>query len=191
MRIDPKRPRRRDLLTRLLYRVGRKPMGELLAPIEAWAHSRPAALGYGALEAGIERTKLDPKLRELAFLKAGAIAGCEWCMDIGSELARRDGVSERQLMELPRHRDSDAFDDRERLVLDYATAMTVTPVAVDDALVERLRAHFSDREVVELTAAIAVENLRARFNWALGIESQNFSEGSFCVRPEIVQGASS
>jgi alkylhydroperoxidase family enzyme len=62
--------------------------------------------------------------------------------------------------------------------------MTTTPVSVSDALVAELGKHFDERELVELTAAIAWENWRARFNHALGIEAQGFSEGAFCPIPE-------
>lgn len=84
-------------------------------------------------------------------------------------------MSERQLQELARYGDSDAFSELEKRVLDYATVMTMTPVSVPDALFDRLRAHFSEAQLVELTATVAWENYRARFDHALGIEAQGFS----------------
>jgi len=68
--------------------------------------------------------------------------------------------------------------------------MTAVPVEVSDALFSRLRAHFTEPQLVELTSAIAWENYRARFDHALGIEAENFSEGAVCalpVRPVEVQ----
>jgi alkylhydroperoxidase family enzyme len=70
------------------------------------------------------------------------------------------------------------------LVIDYAIEMTKTPVDVPDAMFAALRARFDDAQLVELTSAIAWENHRARFNHALGIEAQGFSEGAFCALPE-------
>jgi len=93
-------------------------------------------------------------------------------------------VSEAQLRDLPRYQASAAFAPLEKLVLDYAVAMTNTPVEVPDALFARLREHFADAELVELTAAIAWENYRARFDHAFGIEAQGFSEGAYCPLPE-------
>jgi len=61
--------------------------------------------------------------------------------------------------------------------------MTRTPVEVADALFARLRAEFSDVQLVELTATIAWENYRARFDHAFGIEAEGFSEGAFCALP--------
>jgi len=72
-------------------------------------------------------------------------------------------------------------------VLDYAVEMSKTPVEVSDALFAALRRHFDQAQLVELTATIAWENYRARFDHALGVESQGFSQGAFCalpVRPE-------
>ena len=69
-------------------------------------------------------------------------------------------------------------------MLAFSEGMSSTPVAVSDDLVSELGKHFDERQVVELTAAIAWENWRARFNHALGIEAHGFSEGSFCPIPE-------
>jgi len=68
-------------------------------------------------------------------------------------------------------------------VLEYADAMTRTPVEVPDALFARIRERFTDAQLVELTSAIAWENYRARFDHAFGIEGENFSEGAVCAMP--------
>jgi len=62
--------------------------------------------------------------------------------------------------------------------LAYAEAMTVTGQKVTDELFAEVRRHFSEAQVVELTAAVALENFRSKFNVALGVESQGF-----CVLP--------
>jgi alkylhydroperoxidase family enzyme len=71
----------------------------------------------------------------------------------------------------------------ERLTLEYADAMTQTPVEVSDAVFARLRERFSEAQLVELTSAIAWENYRARFDHAFGIEGENFTEGAVCALP--------
>jgi alkylhydroperoxidase family enzyme len=69
---------------------------------------------------------------------------------------------------------SDLFGEAERVALEYAETMTVTGRRVSDELFGRLRTHFSEAQVVELTAAVALENFRSKFNVALGIEAQGF-----------------
>ena len=99
-------------------------------------------------------------------------------------MGRAAGISEAQLLELPRYATSAAFDRVERLVLDLAVAMAQTPTDVPDDLRRRLREHFDEAQLVELTAAIAWEHYRARFNRVFGVQPAGFSEGAFCVLPE-------
>jgi alkylhydroperoxidase family enzyme len=96
-------------------------------------------------------------------------------------VGREHGVTAEQVANLSRYRTDFNFSGLERLVLEYADAMTRTPVEVADASFARLREIFSDAQLVELTSAIAWENYRARFDHALGIEGENFSEGAVCA----------
>jgi len=78
---------------------------------------------------------------------------------------------------------SSLFSETEKLVLAYADAMTCTPVEVPETLFASLQARFDEARLVELTANIAWENYRARFNHAFGIEAEGFSEGAVCALP--------
>ncbi len=102
---------------------------------------------------------------------------------MGSAVSRKQGVTEQQLMALADFETSSAFSDLEKLVLQYATAMTQTPVEVTDELFHELRQHLNERQLVELTSAIAWENYQARYYHAFGIEAAGFSEGAFCPLP--------
>ncbi len=84
---------------------------------------------------------------------------------------------------LPNYRASPVFSETEKLVLEYADAMTETPVEVSEALFAKLRGNFTEAQLVELTATIAWENFRARFDHAFGVEAEGFSQGSFCAVP--------
>ena len=109
-------------------------------------------------------------------------------MDIGSAVGRQLGITEEQLRGLADYRSNAAFNDLERLVIAYAEEMTKTPVDVPEALFGELRRRLDPAQIVELTAAIAWENYRARFNHALGIEAHGYSEGAYCVLPERPPG---
>ena len=112
------------------------------------------------------------------------VCGCEWCLDFASSISEEAGVGEDDLRELPTYASSERFSELEKAVLDYATGMSRSPVDVPDELFDRLRAELDEAQLVELTHMIALENYRARFNWAFGIEGQGFSEGAYCVRPD-------
>lgn len=79
-----------------------------------------------------------------------------------------------KLAEVTDWRGSKLFSEAERLALEYAERITYTDRKVDDALVDGLKQHFTDAQIVEMTAAIAMENFRSKFNPPLGIEAQGF-----------------
>jgi alkylhydroperoxidase family enzyme len=87
------------------------------------------------------------------------------------------------MVALPQYKSSALFSETERLVLEYADAMTQTPVEVPDALFAKLRENFTDAQLVELTTTLAWENYRARFDHAFGVEAEGFTQGSYCAMP--------
>ncbi len=88
------------------------------------------------------------------------------------------------MREIAQFESSIHFNDQEKLVLRLAVAMTCTPSTISDELYSALRQHFSDRQLVELSAVICWENARARFNRTFAIAAEGFSEGQFCPVPE-------
>ena len=76
------------------------------------------------------------------------------------------------------------FSLRERLALELAERMTYTNKRVTDKFFNRLRKHFTDEELVELAAVIALENFRSKFNPVFGIEANNF-----CPLPAVKDAA--
>ena len=93
-------------------------------------------------------------------------------------------MTEAQILDLTRYRESDAFSELEKAVLDYAVALSRTPADASEELVKRLREDLSDQQLVELTANIAWENFRARFNRGFDVAAQGFSAGAVCPIPE-------
>ncbi len=73
-------------------------------------------------------------------------------------------------------------------MLEYADGITETPVEVPDALFAKLREKFTDAQLVELTATVAWENYRARFDHAFGVEAEGFTKGSYCALPARAAG---
>lgn len=99
-------------------------------------------------------------------------------------MGRELGITAEQLADLACYRDSAAFGADDRLVLDLAVGMARTPVEISDELEAGLRRRFDEAQLVELTAAIAWEGYRARFNRVLGVSAVGFSEGAACALPE-------
>jgi hypothetical protein len=89
------------------------------------------------------------------------------------------GADEAKVREIPTWRESRRFSDAERVALEYAEAMTITGQRVSDELFARLKGYYDEAQIVELTAAVALENFRSKMNVPLQVQAQGF-----CVIPE-------
>src|SRR5215469_6705944 len=178
----------------LSYRIGtryaRRRYGVMPDPAAAMAHNMKVGRSYALFELGVERWRaLDHGLKDLAVMAAAASIGCAWCMDFGYwEATMNHEVPAEKIRAVPGWRDSEVFTGLERLVLEYAEAMTDTPPSVTDEMVERLRAQLNDAQLVELTAIVAVENLRSRINATLGLTAQGFKDRCEMPLPDGERG---
>lgn len=174
-----------SLPARLASWFSRRRLGRVADPLAAWSHHTGVLLTLLRLEMRVQRwRRLDAGLQALAVMAAAARIGCAWCMDFGYWEFHHRGVDPRKLEDVPVWRTSAVYTELERLVLEYAEAMTETPPAVTDQLVARLRQHLGDARLVELTSLVALENMRSRSNAALGLTSQGFkAECEVRLRP--------
>jgi AhpD family alkylhydroperoxidase len=165
--------------------TGRAPQtGSAMEPMEIWAHQPKMMFGMGKFNQAVRKGKsVDERLKKLVELKGAQMIGCEYCVDLGSQICRNSGFSDEELLALARYRESELFTEHEKLALDYTVAVMRTPVEVTDELFTRMREHFSDRQLVEITAMLTLVNVD-RFNAAFGIGSAGFSDGMVCVRPD-------
>ncbi|MEV6738144.1 carboxymuconolactone decarboxylase family protein [Streptomyces sp. NPDC051104] len=158
--------------------------GKVLDPGKALAHQPRVLWSDLRFEQWVAKwNKMDPDLKALAEMASAAAIGCAWCMDFGYWVSRERGMAREKLVDVPRWRDSDVYTELERDVMEYAEAMTATPPAVDDVLAARLLGRLGEPAFVELTAMVAVENLRSRTNSALGLTSQGFKDS--CDVPPV------
>jgi AhpD family alkylhydroperoxidase len=191
-RIEGVTARRAGVRVRTVYWFARRALGRvtghqperMIEPLEMYARLPGLLRGYARLEQATAALRdLDDRHKALAELKAATLTHCEFCIDLGSQIARRWGLTDDQLLALPNYATSTLFTDLDKLVLDYAVGMTRTPVDVSDDLFAQLRGHFDEAQLVELTHVIALENMRGRFNLALDIGAAGFSDGHVCAIP--------
>jgi alkylhydroperoxidase family enzyme len=166
------------LIARLATRYTKHRFGQMVEPTAAAAHHAGILVAMGSLETAVQYgwKKLDPTLRWLALQATSMQIGCSWCVDYGYYEGMQSGVDPAKVRAVGNWRSSDLFDERERVVLEYAEAATGTPAEVSDELAARIRAHLSDAEFVELAGWVALENFRSRFNAGLGLRSQGLSD---------------
>ena len=181
-------------IVRLVYRFMRRGMkkmtgrdaahGSGIEPVEIWAYQPKMMSGMGKFQGAVRKgNTVDERLKYLVELKGAQMIGCEFCVDLGSQICRNSGFSDDELLAIPRYRQSDLFSEREKAALDYTVAVMHTPVEVTDELFARMKEHFTDEQLVEITALLTVVNLD-RFNAAFGVGSAGFSEGMICLVPD-------
>ncbi len=166
------------VIPRLARRYTERRFGQMVEPTAAASHHSGVLVAMGTLETAVQLgwKKLDPTLRWLAIQTACSKIGCSWCIDYGYFEGMNEGIDPAKVRAAGQWRTSELFDDRERVVLEYAEVATDCPAEVSDELAARVRAHLSDAEFVELAAWVALENFRSRFNAGLGLRSQGFSD---------------
>jgi AhpD family alkylhydroperoxidase len=190
-RIDGLSKRKAGPMVRLVYRLGPRMLKKLtgrdpqtgsgIEPMEIWAYQPKMMTAMGKFNQAVRKGKsVDERLRNLIELKGAQMIGCEFCVDLGSQICRNSGFSDEELLALPHYRQSNLFSDRDKLALDYTVGTMRTPVEVSDELFDRMKEHFSDEQLVEITALLTLVNLD-RFNAAFGIGSAGFSDGMVCV----------
>ncbi|MEU3459274.1 carboxymuconolactone decarboxylase family protein [Streptomyces sp. NPDC006733] len=157
-------------------------LGAVPEPVEVVWHSPKAATSNLEFSAKVgEWDAADAGLKSFAHMAVAAKVGCSWCLDVGYFQAQNQELDLAKASQVPRWRTSDVFTPLERDVLEYAEAMTDTPLTVTDALYAGLLARLGAPAMVELTAFIAFVNMATRNNSANGIESQGFSDA--CAIP--------
>ncbi len=166
------------IVPRLARSYTRRRFGQMVEPTQAASHHAGVLVAMGVLETAVAKgwNKLDPTLRWLAIQQAGMLIGCSWCTDYGYYEGMNAGIDPRKVRAVSQWRESALYDERERVVLEYAEQATLTPAQVSDDLAARLHRHLSDTELVELAGWVALENFRSRFNAGLGLRSQGFAE---------------
>jgi AhpD family alkylhydroperoxidase len=162
--------------------TGREPArGSGIEPIELWAYRPKMMTGMGKFQQAVRKGHdLNDRLRYLIELKGAQMIGCEFCVDLGSQICRNSGLSDEELLALPHYRSSALFSEQEKLALDYTVGVVSTPVDVSDELFGRMKEHFSNGQLIEMTAFLTMVNLD-RFNAAFGIGSAGFSQGMVCI----------
>ncbi len=163
-RIPPKPRKEYPWYLQLLYRHQDKAYGKPLLPTLLWGRCPKLLKLFFSFLRFFERRKspLNSVLRTRVMLRVSEVNHCPFCVDMNAFALQRKTKS--------------APDEKEKCAIEYAEAVTDTAKQVSDELFARLKNHFSDDEIVELTALIAFQNMSSKFNLALGIEAHAFQK---------------
>lgn len=160
------------LAIRMAYAMARRQFGKIPTPVKVVYARMPAAFGMFVGKIA----KLDKKLeiaQETAMLIREQVAHinvCEFCMDIGRVFVVKARMNEAKFDALPEYRTSPLFNDAERAALDYTTELTRNRSVAPETF-ERLRKHYSEREICEIVWLVASEHFYNITNLGLNIHS--------------------
>ena len=170
-RIEP--PKHPGLWPRAFFFLCRRLYGRVFRPLQVAAHVPSFLLPYAMTNRFAHgRGELSADTRLLAMQLVAELNGCSWCIDYGRSLAGAD--LQEKVPHLSEFETNPVFTAAERAALRYAYESAQVPIAVSDEAFAELRRHFSERQIVELTFAIAIESFFNRVNAPLGVDAEGF-----------------
>jgi len=151
-------PEQEKILSQLTQKSGK------IANIwKLWSHSPLTLETFMMFYKTLMKSRLDAKLRELAYIKTSVSNDCAYCAEAHKAVARKIGITEDQLQAINSYESSTLFTPLEKLVLKYAEELTKT-VKTSDELMNELKKHLSEEQLVELNITVGTANLTNRFN---------------------------
>jgi len=175
MRLEPiERPS--SLLVRLAFLVSKRQLGAVMTPMKVIYARAPRLLRatLSLVRTG-DSLSLDPALKLLVSTQSSLLNGCGFCADLHRAQAIQAKLGRERFRDLADYAQSPHFSERERAALAYTEEIT-RHRKVSDATFERLRAHFSEKEIVELTWLNAVGNYFNLMAVPLGLESDDLEK---------------
>jgi AhpD family alkylhydroperoxidase len=128
------------------------------------------AKAVGGFDAAVWESSLDWRLHELVRMQVAMINECTVCLGWRTPMATEAGVTDELLAGVADYRTFPDFTDTERVAIEYAQRFCTDSARIDDDLMERLRAHLADDEIVELTLVIGKYLALGRFMQVLGLD---------------------
>lgn len=161
---------------RLAYALARWRMGTVITPMKVTWSRVPEGLRLAHEMVKLERRlSLDSDIHLLVKTFVATLNGCSFCQDIALAEAPGEELPSEKLRGLRQYETSSAFTEAERAALTYAEEVT-NQVDVADETFDALQSHFNEREIVEITWLVSLENYYNRMNRPLGIGSDNLCE---------------
>jgi uncharacterized peroxidase-related enzyme len=128
-----------------------------------WSHSPFTLDAFMMFYKTVMKGSLDGKLRELAYIKTSVMNDCAYCAEAHKGVARKIGITDQQLQDIQNYESSTSFSALEKLVLKYTEELTRTAKS-SDSVVQELKNHLSEEQLVELNLTVGTANLTNRFN---------------------------
>ena len=176
MRLSQRAIRRIPWYLKPFFWNQKRKYGQYLEPAKVWAMLPRLFVAVASVYGALDRKKspISPALRSLISIRVSQMNGCRFCVDIHSAMLIKRTQTDEKCLVLDNWKQSSLFSDAEIAALNYAEQMTNVGCQVDEACFNKLKKHFDEQAIVELTALVAFQNMSSKFNSALAIEPQGF-----------------
>lgn len=174
-------PKRIPFLLRIGIWISQRMTGKDLLPARLLAWYPKAAVGSGVMEALVAHNEggLNQRMLKLVRMQASFAAACPFCVDMNSFQYEEFQISQAELQVLQGQRPVESvptFSEREKLAIQYARLISQTPLLFPQSIIDPVKQHFSEREIVILASTAAQVNYWARLIQALGIPPAGLSD---------------
>ena len=131
--------------------------------------------GFGLLTKAVMSadSEVDPGFKRLLAHFASRAAGCQYCEAHSLIAAKIHGIADAKVAAVWDYQTSDLYSEAERVALDYALAAGSVPNTVDDALMDKMKQHWSDNQIVEILGAICLYGFLNRWNDSMATELED------------------
>ena len=166
------------LFTRIILFLQRKKFGFDLNPTKAWGIVPRLMFGINFFFKLIssKKSRIDASLRTLISVRVSQINNCEFCVDMNSYLFFETKGESKKINQLKSWKGNNIYSEKEQVALEYAEIITITGRNVTEDLQSRLLQQFKKKDIIELTAIVAFQNLSSKFNSALNIKPNGFCD---------------
>lgn len=177
-RIPPKPLSKYPWYLRLLLWSQKKKYGVYSEPLLLWGRLPRAFLGFMWMQKALNRkgARIKPDLRSMITIKVSQFNQCSFCIDMNSAQLLQRGGTQDKIDAISHFRESPLFSAQEKAALEYVEAVMKNAHQVPDEVFQKLRTHFDEEAVVEMTALIGLQNLSSQFNAALDAAPMGFCQ---------------
>ena len=184
-RINP--PERQPLISKLVNAELKRRYGKPFPALKLMGHNGQYPFAYAVFSSifGAGKTRLSPQIKRLATQLVAELNSCAFCIDIGQRLAQDEKLELRKIQRVLNFESDPEYTEEERAALQYAQEATQVGARVTDETFAEVKKYFSDKEIIELTVAVATENFYNRLNAPLEIESQGFCTVNLAEEPPL------
>lgn len=175
-RISP--PARQPLVGNLINWAIARRYGKSFSTVALLGHHPNYPFAYAVLSSilSMGKTKLSKETKRLVTQLVAELNGCAFCIDLGKRLAQDEHLAAEKLRYVVDFENQSMYTEAERAALRYAFEATQVGTKVSHKTFTDVKHHFSEREILELTVAVATENFYNRLTGPLELRAQGFCE---------------